>query len=206
MSRTRVAALAAASIAMLGTAHAAPAASLNVELPSVPGQANPGALRAHVETPVAEADVQVSSGRIAAGVATSDLNVEIPRPVAPKPPGKATTKGTPNGPKVDRTSPSGKQQRPRPSASERSSEPAPEPRAMPTMDKHAGELPARSFVPEWTWSADGPLASAVAGSTAATAALAGLVLVAIAFLSWILRLRPRTLSPPLLSFTLQRPG
>lgn len=206
MSRTRVAALAAASVAMLGTAQAAPAASLNVDLPSLSGQGNTGRLGARVETPVAEADVQVSSGRIAASVTTSDPSVEMPQPATPKPRGKAAATGASSGPKAGRTQPSGKEQRIRPSASERSAAPARAPRAMPTMDKHARELPARSFLPEWAFSADGSVASAVPGSTAATAALAGFLLVGIAFLSWITRPWARTLSAPLLSFALQRPG
>jgi hypothetical protein len=210
VSRRRAAVLVATAAAMLSTAQAAPGAALGVELPPAPGQEDTASLRAHVGTPIAEADVEVTSGGISASVAAPAPSTEIPLPAPPKtsaePPASGASKGSPSRHKTDRARTSPRKQKTRTTVSERPGGPEHVSVRMPTMPESPGSLPSRSFLPEAAPSADESLAAAAAGSSGAPAALAGLVLVAIASLSWIALQRPRRLSPPLLSFALQRPG
>jgi hypothetical protein len=210
VSRRRAAVLVVAAAAMLSTAQAAPGAALGVELPLAPSQEDADGLRAHVETPIAEANVEVTSGRISASVATPAPSSELPLPSPPKtaaePPASSASKGSPSRPKADRARTSPRKQNTRVTVSERPVRPDALSVRVPTVPEGSGSLPSRSFLPQAAPSADDSLAAAAAGSSGAPAALAGLVLVALAFLSWIALQPPRSLSTPLLSFALQRPG
>lgn len=209
MSRSRVAALVAATAAMLSTAQAAPAAGLDVKLPLVPGQGDTGGLEAHVGAPAADLGVQVSARHVSASVTTPDPSIELPVPAPKSPAGPSapqTSKAAPRGAKADRDPTSGKQQQVRPVTSERPVEPEGASGRMATAPESTGAPPPRSFLPEAVLSADTSVAATAPGPPAATPALAGLVLIAVSLLSWIALQRPRSLSPPLLSFVLQRPG
>jgi hypothetical protein len=210
VSRLRVAALAAATAAILSTAQAAPAAALDVKLPLVPGQGDTGGFGARVETPAADVDVQVSARHVSAAVTTPDPSIEIPLPAPqkspPEPSAPNASKGAVRGHKVDRGRTSREQQQVRPLTSERPAKPQGPSARMPAAPEGTGALPPRSFLPEAALSADEAVAATAAAPPGATPALAGLVLVAVSFLSWIAFQRPRKLSPPLLSFALQRPG
>lgn len=209
MSRRRAAVLVATAAAMLSTAQVAPAAALDVKLPSLTGREDAGVLGARVETPVAEVDVQVSSGRISASVTAPPPSIEIPLPSpaksAAEPPSGAS-RASPSRSKSDRAQPSRKHRKAPTAVSQRPVRPDRPTAPVSVAPESAGDLPSRSFLPEAARSADASSAAAAAASSGAPAALAGFVLVAIAFLSWIALQRPRRLSPPLLSFALQRPG
>lgn len=210
MSRLRVAALAAATAAILSTAQAAPAAALDVKLPLVPGQGDTGGFGARVGTPVADVDVQVSARHVSAAVTTREPSIEIPVPAPHESPAEPAapdaSKGAAGGHKADRARTSRKQQQVRRVASKRPVKPEGPSARLPAAPEGTGALPPRSFLPEAALSADEAVAATAAGPPGATPALAGLVLVAVSLLSWIALQRPRRLSPPLLSFALQRPG
>ena len=211
MSRRRAAVLVATAAAMLSTAQVAPAAALDVKLPSLAGREDAGVLGARVETPVAEVDVQVSSGRISASVTAPPPSIEIPLPSPPKsaaePPASGASSASPSRSKSDRAQPSRKHRKAPTAVSQRPVRPDRPTAPVSVAPESAGDLPLGSFLPEAAPSSpDASSAAATAASSGAPAALAGLVLVAIAFLSWIALQRPRRLSPPLLSFALQRPG
>ena len=210
MSRRRAAVLVAAAAAVLSTAQVAPAAALDVKLPSLTGREDSGALGARAETPVAEVDVQVSSSRISASVTTPPPSLEIPVPGSPKPAAEPSAPGAAkrdsSRPEKGRAPTNEARRKPRTTVSE-----APVPREgpsgrVPAAPESIEGLPSPSSPPEAAIFADDSVVTAASGSSGAPAALAGLVLVAIAFLSWIALQRPRRLSPPLLSFALQRPG
>jgi hypothetical protein len=211
VSRRRASVL-AATVALLSTAQAAPAATLDVPLLG-PGHEETGEIGAHVDTPVAEVDVQASAARISASVSAPPPQIEIPPPASPAEPSPpSASKRPPSRTKVDRRAVRRvhQQQPVRSSASDRPVPPDPSGRMPAATAEEVGGLPSRSFsrsfLPEASPSADGSLTAAAAASAGATAALTGLVVAAIALLSWIALQRPRTLSPPLLSFALQRPG
>jgi hypothetical protein len=212
VSRRRASVLAAA-VALLSTAQAAPAATLDVPLLG-PGHEQTGEISAHVDTPVAEVDVQASAARISASVSAPPPQIEIPPPASPaEPSAPSASKRPPSRTKADRRAVRRvhQQQPVRSSASDRPVPPDPPSGRMPAATaEEVGGLPSRSFsrsfLPKASPSADGSLTAAAAASAGATAALTGLVVAAIALLSWIALQRPRTLSPPLLSFALQRPG
>jgi hypothetical protein len=209
VSRRRAAVLAAA-VAMLSAAPAAPAATLDVPLPTGPGQEATSGIGAHVDTPVAQVEVQASAARVSASVSAPPPQIEIPPPASPAEPSlPGASKSPPSRAKADRLAARrNHQQKPvRSSASDRPVRPDPPSGRTPgTPAEEVGGLPSRSFLPEASPSADGSLTAAAAGFAGATAALTGLVVLAIGLLSSIALQRARTLSPPLLSFALQRPG
>lgn len=208
MSRSRVAVLAAAA-GLFTTAEAVQAAALDVELPLAPGQAEIGGAGAQIRTPVADVDVQVSPGRISAAMTTPPPSVEVPLPAPPTPPAEPpahdTSKGSTKEPKAHRAPTSRRQHQVRPVVSAKPVAPDRPSVQTPADQDEAGGLVQRSFLPEAGFVTDESVTTA-AGSAGATAALAGLVLVAIGLLSWIALQQPARLSPPLLSFALQRPG
>jgi hypothetical protein len=195
---------------MLSAAPAAPAATLDVPLPLGSGQEETSGIGAHVDTPVAQVDVQASAARVSASVSAPPAKIEIPPPGSPAEPSPPGASQRPQSrAKADRPAArrNHQQQPARSSASDRPVPPDPPSGRMPGAPaEEVGGLPSRSFLPEASASVDGSLTAAAAGSAGATAALTGLVVVAIALLSWIALQRARTLSPPLLSFALQRPG
>jgi hypothetical protein len=208
VSRSRVAVLAAAA-ALFTTAEAVQAAALDVELPLAPGQAEIGGAGAQIRTPVADVDVQVSPGRVSAAMTTPPPTVEVPLPAPAtspaEPPAHDASKGSAKEPKAHRAPTSRRQHQVRPAASPKRDTSEPPSVRAPAAQDEAGGLVPRSFLPEAAFVTDESVTTA-AGSAGATAALAGLVLVAIGRLSWIALQRPARLSPPLLSFALQRPG
>jgi hypothetical protein len=205
VSRSRVAVLAAAA-ALFTTAETVQAAALDVELPLAPGQAEIGGAGAQIRTPVADVDVQVSPGRVSAAMTTPPPTVEVPLPTPPaEPPAHDASKGSAKEPKAHRAPTSRRQHQVRPVVSAKPVAPDRPSVQKPADQDEAGGLVPRSFLPEAAFVTDESVTTA-AGSAGATAALAGLVPVAIGLLSWIALQRPARLSPPLLSFALQRPG
>jgi hypothetical protein len=196
---------------MLGAAQAAQAAALDVKLPPVTGREDAGGLGARVETPVVDVGVQASSGRISVSVtAPPPPSVEIPLPGPSKPAAEPSAPGAAkrdsSRPEKGRAPTDDKRRKPHTTTSEAPVPPASPSGRAPVAAESVGAPPSPSSPPEATLFAVDSLAAAAAGSSGATAALIGLVLVAIAFLSWIALQLPRRLSPPLLSFALQRPG
>jgi hypothetical protein len=209
VSRRRAAVLAAV-VAMLSAAPAAPAATLDVPLPLGSGQEETSGIGAHVDTPVASVDLRASSGRVSTSITAPPPQIEIPPPASTAEPSlPGASKSPPSRAKADRLAARrNHQQKPvRSSASDRPVPPdPPSGRISAAPAEEVGGLPSPSFLPEASPSTDGSLSAATAASAGATAALTGLVVVAIGLLSWIALQRARTLSPPLLSFALQRPG
>jgi hypothetical protein len=209
VSRSRVAVLVAAA-ALFTTAEAVQAAALGVELPLAPGQAEIGGVGAQIRTPVADVDVRVSPARVSAAVTAPPPSVEVPLPAPPaspaEPPAHGASKGSAKEPKAHRAPTSRPQHQVRPAASPKPVTSEPPSMEAPAASDEAGGLVPRSFLPEAAFLTDESVTATAAGSAGATAALAGLVLVAIGLLSWIALQRPARLSPPLLSFALQRPG
>jgi hypothetical protein len=212
LASRRAAVLVAAAAAVLATAHAAPAATLGVQvsLPDTVASSLPKGTVPNVEvavkTPIVEASVEASD-RGAATMAT-----------VPPATGKPSTP-VPSEPRADarpERRPSDARQPQRHGRSERKAAPAvvervAPPQVEPPAPVTGGPTPPsapRPPAPEpASLTADGPLALADAVSPAGTpAALAALFVLAVVFASWIAPLIARTLAPPLLSFALQRPG
>jgi hypothetical protein len=211
LASRRAAVLVAAAAAVLATAHAAPAATLGVQVSvpdtvtsSLPKGTVPN-VEVAVKTPILEASVEASD-RGAAATATG-----------PSATGKPSTPA-PSGLRADarpERRPTDVRRPQRQDRSERKAAPAAVERVPPQVEPPAPgtggpTTPSapRPPAPEpATLTTDGPLALADAVSPAGTtAALAALFVLAVVFASWIAPLIARTLAPPLLSFALQRPG
>ena len=200
MKIVRRAAVLAAILTVLGTAQSAPAGILGVKVSASVDKAN-GA-RVSVAAPPAAADVAVSTSEVSARVEAPPVGLDV-----------TLRKGTPSvskapGGTVDRSARNPKPRPRKPAAAPDVAVAAESPRsnrgdpAQPPIDPTF-----RSFPPELAPAgASSSLAAPPIGSAGAPAALAGIVLVVVALLSWTAVACEPRVRPPLLSFALERPG
>jgi hypothetical protein len=212
LASRRAAVLVAAAAAVLATAHAAPAATLGVQvsLPDTVTSSLPKGTVQNVEvavkTPILEASVEASDRGAAA---TATVPSATGKPSTPAPSGPRA-EARPERRRTDIRRPQRQDRSERkvaPAAVERVAPPQVEPAAPVNGGPTPRSAPRPPAPGQATLTTDGPLALADAVSPAGTtAALAALFVLAVVFASWIAPLIARTLAPPLLSFALQRPG
>jgi hypothetical protein len=212
----RLAVFLVAALALLGAAQEAPAGILGLQVSLAPGQraasaADEGALQLEIAAPVVEVALRASPAGASASLATPLLAADVG--TTTRPPKMSVNVGP--GPRADRRppareAPQGATVARRPVvelAPTASTAAAPTP---PPLVTRSAEQPPTAPAPPLPEQApagwNNLLSAAQATASGASAALAGLVLIALSLLVVTLRGPAPRLTAPLLSFALQRPG